>query len=330
MAASNPGAIRVLHVGEAAGTAAALVAEARSQGLPWTHLPLASEVREWNGARAKTERALRGVAWLATLKVQARRADIVHVHSASTYGHSRFGAKRFVLHCHGSDVRSGQYQPGIGTHIREALRVAETVVYSTPDLAEHVLNTRPDARYLPVPIATADLPTWHPPERPRIVFASRWEQVKGLERQVETARALSREFGSDVELLGLDWGPDADQAKDAGVRLVPRMSHDQYLAWLACSTAVVGQAAGILSASELEALGSGVPLLVPAPLPLYATDAPPVLGNSVESVLDHVSRLLESGVFDPAQGREWVQRVHGVSGRVDTLMDIYRDVLVRR
>lgn len=321
---------RVIHVGEAANTAAQLVQEARRRGLPWDHLPLADPRLTWPGPTAAVQRAARGAAWLVRLQRAAARHDVVHLHSASTYGHSRYVVRRFVLHCHGTDVRTAQYEPRLGPVVRAALDSAERVLYATPDLAEHVLPRRPDATYFPVPIDVSRLRAWSPPERPRVAFASRWEAVKGLDRQLEVAGALRSALGDRVDLVGLDWGPAADEARACGVRLVPRLDHAGYLGWLAGSTAVVGQASGILSASELEALGSGAPLLVPVPLPLYADDPPPVLGADTDSVVEAVQDLVGGARHAAAPGRDWVARVHGSVHAVDALCALYTDVVTTR
>jgi hypothetical protein len=259
----------------------------------------------------------------------------VHVHSATTVGHSRYAAPRYVLHCHGTDVRTTQYDPELGPRVRRALADAEAVLYSTPDLGEHVLLQRPDATYLPVPIAVETLPHWNPGrERPRVVFASRWDQVKGLDTQVRTAQRLVRALAGRAEVVGLDWGPAAAAARDAGVRLLPRMDHDSYLAWLAGSGAVVGQAAGILSSSELEALGTGAPLLLPVPLPLYeglTATPPPVLGHDVDSVVDAARTSLEHADNHlAAASRDWVTREHGVDVGLDRILAVHVRVLTDR
>lgn len=320
----------VLHVGEAALTAATLVTEARRRGLAWDAMPLASSRRDWSGPVAKAQKAALGARWLGLLAVRARRHDIVHVHSASTFQHSRYAVHRYVLHCHGTDVRTAQYEDGFGPTVRAALDGAEAVVFSTPDLAEHVLPRRPDALYLPVPVDTDTLPTWRAPERPRIAFASRWEGVKGLAVQLDTASQLVAALDGRADVVGLDWGPAAPEAAAAGVRLVPRMDHAAYLSWLAGATAVVGQAAGILSASELEALGTGAPLLMPAPMPLYADEAPPVLGGSPASVVEAAAALVGGEPHDAEAGRLWTARVHGVNLAVDHLLAIYADVISAR
>jgi hypothetical protein len=323
--------VTALHVGDAASTAVALVADARRRGLPWDHLPLATVPGGGNHLSRQVRRAATGAGWLARLAVGARRHDVVHVHSATTLHHVRPVTRRFVLHCHGSDVRSAQYQPGRTAQIRAGLRDAEAVFYSTPDLAEHVLPLRPDATLVPVPVDIAALPPWAPHGgRPQVVFASRWEAVKGLEAQLETARRLLAAVGDRADVVGLDWGPAAGQAAQLGVQLRARLDHAAYLALLAGADAVVGQGAGILSASELEALGTGAPLAVPAPLTLYAASAPPVYGTDPASVTEAVVALLEGSPHDSERGRTWVDAQHGPALGVDIVSATYERVVAAR
>jgi glycosyltransferase involved in cell wall biosynthesis len=323
-----------LHVNDAAHTAERLVREARRRGYRWDLLPRAAADASpdlWQGTSGRARRALVGGAWLARLAWQARRHDVVHVHSATTLHHTRPVADRFVLHCHGSDVRMAQYDPTRTGEIRAGLRDAQAVFFSTPDLAEHVLPHRADAQLLPVPIDVAELPAWEPSVPAQVVFASRWEAVKGLDAQLATANALVAALAGRAEVVGLDWGPAASEAAALGVRLLPKLDHPAYLRLLAGATAVVGQAAGILSASELEAMGTGAPLAVPAPLPLYAGSPPPVYGSSPESVADAVVALVtDTLAHDAGAARAWVRAEHGVDRGVDLLRDTYLRVLASR
>ena len=321
-----------LHVGDAAFTAARLVAEARRRGLSWDHLPLAAGDQDWSGVAGRARRAVVGARWLTSLAVGARRHDLVHVHSATTLPHVRPVARRFVLHCHGTDVRTSQYDPARGEGIRAGLRDAEAVFYSTPDLAEHVLPHRPDATLLPVPVDVSSIPVWSPaPGLPRVLFASRWEDVKGLDAQLETAELLVRALAGLGEVVGLDWGPAAPSAAALGVRLVPRLDHAAYLDLLAGSAAVVGQSAGILSASELEAMATGGPLAVPSSLALYADSAPPVLGSDPASVTDAVVAVVtDPTLHDAGANRSWVERWHGTARGVDTVSAVYAGVMAAR
>jgi hypothetical protein len=322
-----------LHVNDAAFTARRLIVEAARRGYTWDYLPKAAAAQQWRGLAGRTRRAAIGAAWVAKLRKLARGHDIVHVHSASTLAHSRLGAPRFVLHCHGTDVRTSQYDPARTSSIRGGLHDAEAVFYSTPDLAEHVLPHREDAIYLPVPIDLADIPKWAPaPGKPQVLFSSRWTADKdSTTQQTAVARALVAAVGDRADVVGLDWGPQAADAEAAGVRLVPRADHETYLGLLAGAHVVIGQSAGILAGSELEALATGAPVVIPVALPLYSTAPPPVLGGGLQETVAAVLALLDgSQPHDPDVARSYVQDVHGVERAVDTVAKVHRDVMAAR
>jgi hypothetical protein len=330
---TDPAQPSALHVNDAAFTVQRMIAEATPRGYRWDFLPKAAPTQEWNGLVRRAQRAAIGAAWVLRLKRLAPRYDIVQVHSASTLAHSRFAAPRYVLHCHGSDVRTAQYDPARGPSIRAGLREAEAVFYPTPDVAEHVLPHRSDAIYLPIPIDVANVPKWTAAEgRPRVLFASRWTADKDSSTpQTEIAAALVAAVGDRAEVVGLDWGPQASVAAAAGVRLVPRADHTEYLNLLTTSHVVIGQSAGILATSELEALGSGTPVVLAIPLPLYASDPPPVYGGSVQDAVDATVALLDgSQSHDPDTSRNYIQRVHGIEQTVDVVAEVHRDVMAAR
>jgi hypothetical protein len=324
----------VLHVNDAAFTAHRMITEARRRGYTWDFLPKAAAAQDWRGPTGKARKAVIGGGWVIRLAVLAHRHDVVHVHSASTLAHSRLGAPRYVLHCHGTDVRTTQYDPTWTTTVRTGLRNAEAVLYSTPDLAEHVLPYRSDAVYLPVPIDLAEIPTWapEPDARPTVVFASRWTADKdSAVTQLDVARQVVAAVGDRADILGIDWGAHTADAAALGLRLVPWAGHAAFLALLAGAHVVVGQTAGILAASELEALATGAPLVVPVPLPLYAARPPPVLGGGPADAAAAVAAVLDgSEPHDPDVGRNWVRDVHGVAHAVDTVAAVHRAVVAAR
>ncbi len=117
------------------------------------------------------------------------------------------------------------------------------------------------------------------------------------------AGQIVRAVGDRARVVGLDWGPAAGEAAAAGVHLVPTRAHGAFLRLVAGATVVLGQSGGILSASELEAIGIGVPVVVPVPLPLYADASPPVLGDSPETAAEAVLSLLDgSAAAGPGPG----------------------------
>lgn len=328
---------RVLHINDCAFTTTNLMRAAGARALPWRYLPLAVTEPAWTGWRRPLRRAVRGAAWEVRLAREAAVADLLHVHFATVYRHTGWVPRPYVLHLHGSDIRNLQYDARYRNLIHRAVRRARSVLYSTPDLAEHILPLRPDARLLPVPVDTDALPPWRPAERPRVLFASRWEQVKGLDHQLEIARGL-RAAAPEVELLGLDWGNGAPLAAEAGVRLAPRMAHAGFLELLATAHVVIGQPTGMLAASELEAVGIGVPTVsalnpsfylppdrvVPVPPVLLGTAGP----RDPAAVVDATLRALD----DPAatstalNGSDWLRAHHDASVAVEDLVDLYSEL----
>jgi hypothetical protein len=319
------GPVRALHVNDCAFTAKHLIAEAHRRGLPWSFLPIAGSGRTWEGPVAQGQRAVLGAAWLSRLAAKAARNDLLHVHSGGVVQHTRLVPKRFVVHLHGTDIRTLQYDPAWQSTIDRALEGALHVFFSTPDLAEHTLPRRPDATYLPVPIDLGALPAPMPaPGLPIAFIASRWEGVKGLDVQLGTARRLVAALTGRARVVGLDWGPAAADAAAVGVELVPTRPHAAYLRLLAGATVVLGQAGGILSASELEAIGIGVPVVVPTPLPLYDAVRPPVLGDSPESAVEAALALLDgSAAWDAAAASAWVGEHHSPAAGVDQVAAVY-------
>ena len=326
MGAARP-TVRVLYVNDAAFTGRRILERAARDGQPWRFFPRAVADPAWTGPMGRLRFAARGAAWVARLALAAARVDLLHIHSGAMLKHTRFVPKPFVLHLHGTDIRTLQYDPAWRDSILWGVRKARAVVYSTPDLAEHILPHRPDAIYLPVPVSLPALPARAAAPERRVFFCSRWEAVKGLEAQLLIAETLVQALPGDYEVTGLDWGPGAARAREAGVRLIPRMPHDEYLAFIAASAAVVGQSAGILSSSELEALGIGVPVYL-ALKPGYYPDAPPVGGgaeawDNPRAVADTLLADLSAGTPAPDAGPEWIARTHETELAYRTLVSLY-------
>ena len=177
MTPKEPSAV---HVNDAAFTAHRLIAQARTRGYRWDFLPRATRKPGRSGVSALVRETTTGALWLARLKREQLRHDVVHIHTATVLQHSRMATRRYVLHCHGSDVRTQQYDPRWQALIRNGLAEAEAVFFSTPELEEHVGPYRADAVYLPIPVDVANLPRWQPAAgRPQVFFASRWSSEKG-------------------------------------------------------------------------------------------------------------------------------------------------------
>lgn len=305
-----------------------LVHSARLRGLPWswTDIPWYYR-REWSGLTGRLVRMTRRHVWDADLAVRSLvAADVVHVHTGQLSLHTRWLRKPWVLHLHGTDIRTNQYLPGWEKTIRYGVERADAVVYSTPDLKEHVEKLTDRAIYLPVTVRLEDAPEWRPAQG-RVIFASRWDAVKGAARQIAVAKEL-RILMPTAEILGLDWGSQTAEAEAAGVILVPKMEYSAYRAWLASASVVIGQMHSSLGASELEALAIGVPLFSGA-TPSFYPELKQLSGASPEEIAAGAAMALADPQAASAiqKGRHYIAAVHDAPRGVDTLLGVYSDLV---
>lgn len=346
---SSPDYPSVLHLSDPAYAATLLSRAAAETGRDWRVLPLAT-APPGTGAAAVAAKALRGLRWESELAVARARSQRVHVHSVLARRHAGWAfGRRFALHLHGTDIRTNQYLDAHRRTVRDTVRRAHTVFYSTPDLREHVAPLRDDARLVPVPVSLPEpTPTDSGIARPRalrelvgdrdfLFFSSRWQEVKGGDRQIEIARALTRALSGpdDPVVVGLDWGPLAGQAAAAGVRLMDRMPHEEFLATVGAARLCVGQLSGVLGASELDALAADVPMVTPLNPRWYdgshpSLVVPPVVGgvdlgtsSSADDLVDLVTEELSSPASRPT--RPWVQEHHSAQAALFEVLSGYRD-----
>ncbi len=327
-AAATP---KVLHVYDAADVGATLVKYGRREGLPWRHfnrLP-PSDTARGPSPGSRPARMAAELAWQAARAAGILRADLLHLHSGSRLGVVRSRPYRpFVLHFHGTDIRTQFYEPARRPALQWGADHAAVVLYSTPDLAEHAAEARSDAVYLPNPLDTEELPAWTPASRPRVVFASRWDDSKGGSAQLEAARSVLAAVGPETEVQGLDWGNGAAQAAALGVRLQPKMPKPAYLRWLASAHCVVGQSGGIMAMSELQAVGIGVPVVMRPAAGYYPGPSPVLQPERAEDFGEHVRKAIEDpqGVSAQLDGPGWVRANHGPERIVQQLAGIYAGI----
>ncbi len=318
--------VRALHVHDAAGVGRNLVDTANEMGQSWSMTGIPWYYRhEWTGILKHPALRARPVVWDGTLALKSARADVVHFHTGGLSPHSRWVRTPWVLHFHGTDVRARQYD-GWAPKLQYGVEHADAILYSTPDLAPHVRNLTDRGQYFPVTIRVDQCATWEP--RPnRVLFASRWDDVKGAALQIEVALRV-RAAHPHVELVGLDWGTRAAEAALAGITLVPKMAPKHFRSWLATASVVVGQMTSILSVSELEALAIGVPLVTTADRSSYPK-LTRINGTRVESVTDGVIKALErpQAASRKQNGPGFVAQEHDARVGVERLMQLYSSLI---
>lgn len=202
------------------------------------------------------------------------RTQIWHVNMGGRAKWARgMFSRPYALTLHGTDIRENYWQDQHHATMKSDIDGAGHVWYMTPDVREKAESVREDAQYLPIPVDPKELPAWRPAAKPRVFFPSRWDSSKGGDALLQTAADVVAAVGhKGVDVVGLDWGDRAAEAAELGVTLVPKMPKGKFLQEIATAHVAVGQVAGILATSELEALGIGVPVVFADPVDGYPDD----------------------------------------------------------
>lgn len=174
---------RVLHLNDCAFVGANIIAAAARAGHTWRMLPDPwAKLRpgETVPTKAAEVTALRR-RWIA----QAR-AQVVHVH----YGRTArlvflpfMPPRPYVLHLHGTDIRTLWKDPAHHDRIQTAIDRAQHVFYTTRDLEDNATSARADAEYMPVFVDLAQLPAWAPARHEKQEQQQRKEQERSEEHQ---------------------------------------------------------------------------------------------------------------------------------------------------
>ncbi|MDO5721353.1 MAG: hypothetical protein Q4P06_02275 [Actinomycetaceae bacterium] len=327
--------MKVLHINDVARIGTLLVRQAHQEGLDWQLYDIARTDPNWSARTRLLRKAARGLVWEAGLARRAATADLLNVHGGNVPRHTSWVPKPYVLHLHGSDVRTVRLQPEQGKIIDRAIARAKQVYYTTPDLAEHAVPLRPDAQLQPIVVDVDAVPfSEDVPQVTKVIFPSRWGPEKGGELQIEVAVALRRALGADVRLEGLDWGSNAARAaREAQVTLLPKMGYAQYLQWLSTATVSIGQNTGIMGVSELEAIATGVPLVMPLNPRWYDGSHPTMVDIPVQvgiadpdTWVDAIVETTRHVLANPQRVdyRQWLDQMHGPRVAVQRLQSSYR------
>ncbi|WP_218063845.1 glycosyltransferase [Arthrobacter wenxiniae] len=324
---------KVLQFNDCAFVARSMVSAAARAGLRWDYLP-PEQVRPMTAApRNPLLAKARFVPYLLRRRAALQAADVVHVHYGTSVRLIRergMPDRPYVLTLHGTDIRRQWKDPAFHDEIQRAIDGASHVFYANADNKDDATSARSDAEFFPSVVDLARLPTWIPAHKPQIMFISRWDDDKGMERQLKLAGALATVIGDKAELIGLDWGPGAAEARARGVRLLEKMPQHRYYEQLARSAVGIGQASEYFSTSEFEALCIGLPLAALGsrlPRPDDGT-VPPVMEGSVADVVDQVLAALA----DPADasgrlgGAEWAVPRYDAAAYIPGLEALYRKI----
>lgn len=324
---------KVLQFNDCAFVARSMVSAAQRAGLEWDYLPpelvrpMAAAPRNALLARA------RFVPFVARRMRRLRQAEIVHVHygtSVRLIKERAMPQRPYVLTLHGTDIRKQWKDPHFHDEIQRAIDGAAHVFYANTDNEAEATSARPDAEFLPSMIDPARLPRWRPAGRPQVMFISRWDDDKGVGRQLALAGELAKALAGKADLVGLNWGPGAAAAEALGVRLLQKMPQEAYHQQLGGSVVGIGQASNYFSTSEFEALCMGLPVAALGsrlPRPDDGT-TPPVMEGEISDVVQQVVEAVSDPLAASARlaGRDWALPRYNADNYVPRLQERYRRV----
>lgn len=261
-------------------------------------------------------------------KISRENYDAVHIHYAYLGIVGVLGRFPFILHCHGTDLRSST--PFTRPLIGRALEKARHVFYSTPDLAALVKPQRPDAEFLPNPINTDRFaPAPLSPEAADVFVACALTANKGVGTILGACELLARER-PEIRITAIAGG-EATAAFDAipNVTLISPHLRSKRPGILARHRVAIGQVyEGAVGMAELEAMACARPVVTHF---IYdrVYDAPPpfVQANSPRQVAAAVGRLLDDPALAEQTGtrsREWLLAHHDrrvVAERVEEVLE---------
>lgn len=270
----------------------------------------------------------RALEWFDLIQeLQRGRFDLAHIHYAYLGNVGVLSRIPYILHCHGTDLREST--PFTRPLIRNALRNARHVFYSTPDLAPYVQAVRPDGEFLPNPVDT-DLFAPQPPDDQRrgVFICCGLTDVKGAARLYNACHRLSRRR-PDIAITAIGGTHYAQEFAALGnVTIIPRQQRSYLPGIINRHAVVLGQARlGAIGMAELEAMSCGRPVVTWFNQPHVYPDEPPcVRAIDGHDIADGIARLIDDPVRADTLGaaaRAWVLRHHRleeVVGRVDEVV----------
>lgn len=322
---------KVLQFNDCAFVARSLVSAAARAAISWDYLP-PEQVRPMTAApRNPVLAKARFVPYVVRRMARLRAADLVHVHYGTSVRLIKERAmpdRPYFLTLHGTDIRRQWKDPRFHNEIQRAIDGAQHVFYANADNQADATSARPDAEFFPSVVDVARLPRWNPAGKPQVMFISRWDEDKGVGRQLALARELARTLDGKADLVGLNWGPGAADAKASGVRLLEKMPQQSYYEQLGRSVIGIGQASDYFSTSEFEALCMGMPVAalgtrLPRP---DDGSVPPVMEGDVAEVIQQVRDALKDPIAASLRlgGESWAVPRYSADNHVERLQKLYR------
>lgn len=321
---------KILHVNDVASVGSTLQRELQELGL---NVELVESVRPMAKAHSLFKVFGFIARWRDAQRISRYARDngfsLMHIHYFTSALWFVGAAVPRVVHAHGTDVRISRWNVARGIINWFSCRGVLKVFYATPDLQGYVRRyATKDPIFLPNPV---DIELFSPRgvvRNPRRIFLySQLNVPKGADRAI-AALAEIRRLYPHVEICAIGWGNLAEEARRAGIQILPKVPRTELPKLIEQSGLVLGQfGVGAVGMSELESLAMGRTVVCNFLYhKAYPEDAPFVQAASVEEIVTAVRRYIENpSVYESLeqQAREWVTRYHSSKAIAKDLAKVY-------
>lgn len=268
---------------------------------------------------------------------------LLHVHYGYFGVMAKLASSPYILHLHGGDIHNDLRHPIRSYLTRGAIRDAEGILFSTPDLADPIRRIRSDSQFLPNPVDTSLFsPRRHDlnRERLKILFISKLDSRKGIGLLISVIKKIRAKLYSTV-LHAFNFGDVAQdylaRLRDLDVTLLSPLDHMKMPDLINSMDIIIGQMneeIGSMGVSELEALACGKPVIMDFRHDWAYGTLPPVFrardGDMVVEAIQFLSNDPMEYIKASEDSREWLIRNHDKDVIVNRTIRFYMEVMNRK
>lgn len=275
--------------------------------------------------------------------IKKEKPNIVHIHYLPTSLYALFARTKYVLHVHGTDIRGLSNNSNAHTLKQKlmrqlkkyALKKADLVFYSTPNLREDVEAVRKDAIFIPNPVKISNpLEGEYKLESGKInilLFTALWER-KGVDIAFPALKKLTEIYDNRINIIALDFGSERDKYnKYKFVNYRDKIAHEDINSFISQFDIVIGQLkVGAIGVSELEVMAHKRPLVSNFKYDeFYPEKCPLISCDNSKDVVKEVQKLIENAELRRKVAEKqfrWANKYHSDANIALKLVDIYKGI----
>jgi len=273
-------------------------------------------------------------------KVLRTEGDIFHVHYLLQDAYLTLKlkkAKPMVAHAHGSDIRTAIHGKW-GWMVKYAIKHANRLLLSAPDVLSKARKLRRDVIYIPIPVDLQQFTIQPFEEHDKIVllhpYASR---SRGSNEVLKAFSRLEKYYKDEFMLLMLDGDEPRRLIRDLGlknVKLFKRQPHSEMVKlYRKADFVITDMKIGALPTTSIEAMACGRPVIQYIKQGVYGGEIPypPILQiekPDAESLFNLLVRIRDFNVGELSrEGRKYVELYHDARVIAKQVAEIYDELV---